>query len=463
MTRIHRRLLSNPVVAFSTAAITMSALAVVTPKVPAGAVLQDTPKAIVDEAWQIVNREYVDREAVEQKWQPLRQKLLNRNYINKEQAYAALREAFKTFDDVYTRFMDPKQFDSLNNQTQGELSGVGIRLELPKDTKVLTIVEPLPDSPASRAKVKSGDRIVAVDGKSTKGMSIEDASALIRGEIGSKVVLRLRRKGQKDFDQPITRAKIELQTVRYSLRNEGGKRIGYIRLSDFSSHADEQMARAIKKLNNKQVDAFILDLRGNPGGLLDQSLSISQMWLEKGDIVKTTDRTNIVEIVDRNGTVKTLDDAGKIRMLNRRGFYQEVVPNRPVLSKLPLAVLVDGNSASSAEILTGALQDNQRATIIGTQTFGKALVQSVHPLMSDRAGLAVTIAHYYTPKGTDISKKGIVPDIEVKLSEKDRDTLSNNPKLIGTLTDPQYAKAVSILGGGTIAENSITKTSQRSQ
>jgi carboxyl-terminal processing protease len=462
MIRIHRRLLRHPVITFSAAAVTVTAFTIVTPKTPANATLQDTPKAIVDEAWQIVNREYVDRVAVQNKWLPLRQKLLSRDYATKEQAYAALREAFKTFDDVYTRFMDPKEFDSLNNQTQGELSGVGIRLDLPKETNVLTVVEPLPNSPASRAGVQAGDQIIAVDGKATKGLSIEDASALIRGETGTKVVLQLLRKG-KVFNQPITRAKIELQTVRYSLRDEAGKRIGYIRLSDFSSHADEQMAAAIKDLNRQKVDAFVLDLRGNPGGLLDQSLAISQMWLENGDIVKTSDRSNVVEIVDRGGMIKTLDKAGKIRMVNRNGFYQEVVPNRPVLSKLPLAVLVDGNSASSAEILTGALQDNRRATIIGTHTFGKALVQSVHPLISDNAGLAVTIAHYYTPAGRDISKKGIAPDVEVKLTDADRDKLSQNPKLIGTMADPQYAKAISLLGGGALAEKSMPKTSQRTQ
>jgi carboxyl-terminal processing protease len=461
MTRIHRRFLSHPVVAFSSTLLTLGTIAVVVPQVPAGAVLQDTPKAIVDEAWQIVNREYVDRAAVEQRWQPLRQKLLSRNYSSKAQAYEALREAFKTFDDVYTRFMDPQQFDALNNQTQGELSGVGIRLELPETTKILTVVDPLPDSPAAKAGIQSGDQILSIDSKSTKGLSIEDASGLIRGEVGSKVILRIGRKGTADFNQPITRAKIELQTVRYSLREEGGKRIGYIRLNDFSSHADTQMEAAIKALEKQKVDAYVVDLRGNPGGLLDQSLSISQMWIEQGDIVKTTDRTKVTEIIDRGGMVKTLDPTGKVRLLNRQGFYQEVVPNRPVLTKLPLAVLVDANSASSAEILTGALKDNKRATIVGTQTFGKALVQSVHPLMSDSSGLAVTIAHYYTPNGTDISKKGIKPDFLVELTEADRTTLSKNPKLIGTMSDPQYAKAVTALGVSTIAEKSSTKTSQQ--
>jgi carboxyl-terminal processing protease len=459
MTRFSRHSWITPVLALSCTALSFSAVVLTHPPQPAQAFMQDTPKQVVDEAWQIVNREYVDPKFNNQDWQAVRKTLLNRNYATKQQAYDALRDAFKKLDDVYTRFMDPKQFESLNSQTSGELSGVGIRLELPEDTKVLTVVEPIPNSPASKAGVESGDRILAINGKNTKGMSVEDASNIIRGEAGTKVTLKIGRKGEADRDQPLVRAKIELQTVRSEVRTEGEKKIGYIRLGDFSSHADEQMELAIKDLNQKQVEGFVLDLRSNPGGLLEQSLLITQMWLEKGDIVKTADRSNVLETVDRTGLVKTSDKEGRLRSVNRRGFYQELVPNNPVLSKLPLVVIVDGNSASSAEILTGALKDNKRATVVGTKTFGKALVQSVHPLMSDRSGLAVTIAHYYTPNGTDISKKGIAPDIVVELSEAKRKELSSRPKLIGTMADPQYAQAVSVLKkNANVAEKPVMKT-----
>jgi carboxyl-terminal processing protease len=459
MTRFSRHSWITPVLALSCTAFSFSAVVLTQPQPPAQASMQDTPKQIVDEAWQIVNREYVDPKFNNQDWQAVRKTLLNRNYATKQQAYDALRDAFKKLDDVYTRFMDPKQLESLNSQTSGELSGVGIRLELPEDTKVLTVAEPIPNSPASKAAIESGDQILAINGKSTKGMSVEDARNIIIGEPGTKVTLKIGRKGEADRDQPLVRAKIELQTVRSEVRTEGEKKIGYIRLGDFSSHADQQMELAIKDLNQKKVEGFVLDLRSNPGGLLEQSLLISQMWLEKGDIVKTADRSNVLETVDRTGLVKTSDKEGRLRSVNRRGFYQELVPNNPVLSKLPLVVIVDGNSASSAEILTGALKDNKRATVVGTKTFGKALVQSVHPLMSDRSGLAVTIAHYYTPNGTDISKKGIAPDIVVELSEAKRKELSSRPKLFGTMADPQYAQAVLVLKkDANVAEKPVMKT-----
>ncbi|MBK1990305.1 S41 family peptidase [Sphaerospermopsis aphanizomenoides BCCUSP55] len=388
------------------------------------AALQDSPKALVDQVWQLVNREYVDGKFNQQDWQATRQSLLSKDYTSNEQAYVAIRSALQTLGDPYTRFMDPKQFTALTTQTSGEVSGIGIRMEVNETTKRLTVVEAIENSPALKAGVKSGDEILAIDGKPTVKMKVDEASNLIRGKVGTAITLRLARPGKNEFDLKLTRATIEVPTVNYTLKQEGGRRVGYIRLREFSAHAADQMRRAIRNLNNQKVDSYVLDLRGNPGGLLQASIEIARMWIDNGGIVKTVDRV---------------------------GGSEETKANRTALTNRPLAVLVDGNSASASEILTGALKDNKRAVVVGSQTFGKALVQSVHEL-NDGSGLAVTIAHYYTPKGTDINHKGITPDIQLDLTEAQERQLAANPNLIGTLNDPQYARAITALSNTKFAQ-----------
>lgn len=388
--------------------------------------LQDNnPKILVDEVWQLVNSEYVDGTFNKINWQAVRQDLLSRNYTSREQAYKAVEQALEKLNDPYTRFLDPKQYQALTDQTSGELSGVGIRLELNEKTNRLTVVEAIESSPALKAGIKSGDEILAINGKPTKGLDVQQASSLIRGKAGTLITLKIGRSGNKTFDLKLTRATIEVPTVRYTLKQEGKRKVGYISLREFSSHASEQMQRAIKNLDSQQVDAYVLDLRGNPGGLLTSSIEIARMWLDSGAIVRTVDRD---------------------------GGSEQSVANRTSLTKLPLAVLVDGNSASASEILAGALQDNNRAIVVGSQTFGKALVQSVHSL-SDGSGVAVTIAHYYTPKGTDISHKGITPNIKIDLTEAQAQTLGSNPTLVGTKNDPQYTRAIAILANNSVAQS----------
>lgn len=390
------------------------------------AALQDSPKAVADQVWQIVNREYVDSTFNKQDWQAIRQSLLSKDYTSKDQAYVAIREALQKLGDPYTRFMDPKQYEALTTQTSGEVSGIGIRMELNDKTKRLTVVEAIENSPALKAGIKAGDEIVAIDGKPTDLMNVDDASKLIRGKAGTNVTLRLARQGQADFNIKLTRATIEVPTVTYSLKQEGNHRVGYIRLREFSAHAGDQMRRAIRELSSQKVDSYVLDLRGNPGGLLDASIEIARMWYNSGAIVKTVDR---------------------------EGNSEQTKANHTALTNLPLAVLVDGNSASASEILTGALKDNKRAVVVGSQTFGKALVQSVHELM-DGSGLAVTIAHYYTPNGTDINHKGIAPDIKLDLTEAQEQELASDPSLIGTKNDPQYVKAIAVLSSNSVAQTS---------
>jgi len=390
------------------------------------AALQDSPKAVADQVWQIVNREYVDSTFNKQDWQAIRQSLLSKDYTSKDQAYVAIREALQKLGDPYTRFMDPKQYEALTTQTSGEVSGIGIRMELNDKTKRLTVVEAIENSPALKAGIKAGDEIVAIDGKPTDLMNVDDASKLIRGKAGTNVTLRLARQGQADFNIKLTRATIEVPTVTYRLKQEGNHRVGYIRLREFSAHAGDQMRRAIRELSSQKVDSYVLDLRGNPGGLLDASIEIARMWYNSGAIVKTVDR---------------------------EGNSEQTKANHTALTNLPLAVLVDGNSASASEILTGALKDNKRAVVVGSQTFGKALVQSVHELM-DGSGLAVTIAHYYTPNGTDINHKGITPDIKLDLTEAQEQELASDPSLIGTKNDPQYVKAIAVLSSNSVAQTS---------
>jgi len=388
------------------------------------AALQDSPKNVVDEVWQIVNQEYVDNTFNNVDWQATRQQLLSKNYTSKDQAYAAIREALKPLGDRYTRFLDPEQFKALTNQTTGELTGVGIRMGLHDQSKYLMVVEPIENSPAAKADIKPGDGILAIDGKSTKGMSLEQASTLIRGEVGTPVTLQLSRDGKGVFDVSLTRAQIELPAVHQTLKQEGQMRVGYISLNEFSSHAAEQMQRAINNLKAENVNAYVLDLRGNPGGLLQASVEIARMWMDSGPIVRTVDR---------------------------KGGEQQFSANRTALTQLPLAVLVDGNSASASEILTGALKDSKRATVIGSQTFGKAVVQSVHSL-SDGSGLAVTISRYYPPGGEDINHVGITPDIKIDLTNEQEQRLESQPKLRATGDDPQYKQAIATLQRNVLAQ-----------
>ena len=397
-------------------AVTLSTIAVAgLVNLPQGqALFRESPKEIVDEVWQIIYRQYVDGTFNQVDWQAVRQEYLKKSYTDKEQAYKSIREMLKKLDDPYTRFMDPKEFKNMQVDTSGELTGVGITIGLDEDTKKLTVIAPLEDTPAFKAGILAKDVITKIDGKSTKGMDTSQAVTLIRGEPGSKVKLTISRNG-KERDYLITRAKIEIHPVDYSLKQTPAGRTGYIRLKQFSANASKEMREAIRDLEKKNVDGYILDLRNNPGGLLFSSIEIARMWLKDGTIVSTIDRKGLVDKEAANGRS---------------------------LTEKPLVVLVDKGSASASEILSGALQDNKRAVLVGSKTFGKGLVQSVRPL-EDGSGVAVTIAKYLTPNGADINKAGIKPDIKVELSDEQRQNLwlKQRDKL-ATLQDPQFAKAI---------------------
>ncbi|HEY9875835.1 MAG TPA: carboxyl-terminal processing protease CtpC [Candidatus Obscuribacterales bacterium] len=382
------------------------------------AFFSDSPKEIVDEVWQIVDRQYVDGTFNQVDWRKVRTDYVkSRSYTSKEEAYKAIREMLKKLNDPYTRFMDPKEFKNMQIDTSGQLTGVGIQLAQDEKTKKLVVIAPIEDTPAAKAGVLAKDTIVKINGKSTDGMDVNQAVQLIRGQEGTPVTLTIAR-GDKQLDFRLKRARIEIHPVRYSFQNSqqlGG--IGYIRLNQFSANAASEMRNAIRKLENQRVAGYILDLRSNPGGLLYGSIEIARMWMEDGTIVSTVDR---------------------------QGETDRQNANRSALTKKPLVVLVDGGSASASEILSGALQDNKRAVLVGSKTFGKGLVQSVRPL-GDGSGMAVTIAKYYTPSGRDINRAGIKPDVLVELTDAQRQSLSSDRTKVGTPADPQYAKALEIL------------------
>jgi carboxyl-terminal processing protease len=383
---------------------------------PSIAAFRDNPKEIVDEVWQTINRDYVDGTFNRNDWRQVRRNFVeNREYASKAEAYQAVREMLKLLDDPYTRFLDPEQFRSMQIETSGELTGVGIQLGMDDATKELVVISPIEDSPAMRAGLRARDVLTSIGGKSTKDMDLNQAVSLIRGPVNTTVRLGIRR-GTQEFEVELTRARIELHAVKSEVRDTPAGKVGYISLRQFNANAAQDMRKTLQNLNSK-VNSFVLDLRSNPGGLLYSSAEIARMFMDNVTIVSTIDR---------------------------KGESERLVANRQSLTDKPLVVLVDGSSASASEILSGALQDNKRAVVVGTPTFGKGLVQSVQSL-SDGSGLAVTIAKYYTPNGTDINKSGIKPDIVVELSKADQERLNKNRELIGTMADPQFAKAVEVL------------------
>ncbi|HEY9808679.1 MAG TPA: carboxyl-terminal processing protease CtpC [Halomicronema sp.] len=399
------------VVVFSTVAI---AGANIHPKVLAS--FNNSPKELVDEVWQIVDRNYVDATFNQVDWDNVRNQYLNRQYTSKDEAYKAIREMLEKLKDPYTRFMDPKEFQNMQIDTRGELTGVGLQLAQDEETKKLVVVAPIEETPAFKAGILAKDEIVKIDGKSTEGMDVNQAVQLIRGEANTKVILTIQR-GKQQLEFPLTRTRIEIHPVRHSVRQTPSGKIGYIRLIQFSENAAGEMRSAIQDLEKQKVDGYILDLRSNPGGLLQASIEIARMWLEKGTIVST---------------------------VNRQGVTDKQSANNRALTKKPMVILVDGGSASASEILSGALQDNNRGVLVGTKTFGKGLVQSVRGL-NDGSGLAVTIAKYLTPSGRDINKHGIDPDVVFDLSDEQKLALRKDNTKIGTPDDPQYVKGLEIL------------------
>jgi len=367
---------------------------------------------LVSEVWRIVNRSYVDETFNHQNWWKVRLDALKERMDDRRQAYDTIEKMLARLDDPFTRLLRPEQYKTLQISTAGELTGVGLQIALDAQTKVLTVVAPIAGTPADVAGLLPGDRILNIDGIDTTRLSLDEAANRMRGPAGSHVVLRVEHQldGRID-DIDLVRDRIALNPVYARLQTVGdSENIGYIRLSQFSANAAEEMKRAIEDLENQGAQAYILDLRSNPGGLLQAGIEIARMWLTDSTIVYTVNRQAILDSFEADGTALTND---------------------------PLAVLVDRGTASASEILAGALQDNGRATLIGDRTFGKGLIQSLFDLPDD-SGLAVTVAKYETPNHRDINKLGIEPDIVIPQTPIPRDRLA-------TPDDLPYQTAVELL------------------
>jgi len=368
--------------------------------------------------WQIVNRSYVDDDFNHQNWYKVRRQFINRKFNSREDTYAAIREMLATLDDPFTRLLEPDKFRSMQTSTSGELTGVGLQIAVDEPDNTVTVIAPIEGSPADAAGVRSRDRIVGIDNIPTKGLSLDECATRMRGAIGSEVKLSLERpladaKGFEKLDVVIKRDRIAVTPIIAKINQEENHKVGYIRLNQFNGNAAADMEKTLKKFQSQGADRYVLDLRGNPGGLFDAGLQIARMWIPEGTVVYTVDRHGVQESFEAKG------DA---------------------ITNAPLVVLTDGGTASASEILAGALQENHRAQLVGTTTFGKGLIQSLYEL-EDGAGLAVTIAKYETPQHHNIHKRGIIPDIEVELTQP------ITRKQLGTKEDPQYVAALSVLDG----------------
>ena len=312
--------------------------------------------------------------------------------------------------DPYSAYMSPEIFKEMQADTSGEFGGLGI--EVGMEAGVVKVISPIDDTPASKAGLKAGDYIVKINNIQVQGKSLTEAVDLMRGPVGSGIELTVRRRGiKKAITFNIIREIIEVQSVKSELLDNN---IGYIRLTSFNDNSSEQIKKQIKKFKeNKNLNAYILDLRNNPGGLLSQAIKISDFFLENGEIVSTK---------------------GRKKSENRKWFAK----NGDILDGRTLLVLINYGSASASEIVAGALKDHKRAIILGESSYGKGSVQSIIPL-KNKGAIRLTVAKYYLPSGKSISEVGVKPDIEVN---EEGDNFR-----IKTDTDNQLDYAIKLLNG----------------
>ena len=351
--------------------------------------LSDVQELVVD-AWRLVNQSYVDPAQLEAvHWRRLRQKALEQSIVSSSQAYDAIETMLEPIGDPYTRLMRPADFGSLQSNTRGTVSGVGLQLGLRASDQMIVVIAPLDGSPAAEAGIASGSELVSVNGLGTRELGLEATAAALRGEAGSDVIVTVLPPGKERARETVLRRRqVDLQPVRPSRVIRAGHQLGVLRITQFSEPVPEQVRDALQAFRQGSagqppIEGLLLDLRNNSGGLVQAGLAVANGLLDAEPIVETQDRGGISD--------RQVAGAGS-------------------LYAGPMLTLVNGGTASASEILAGALQDSGRSPLAGSRTYGKGLIQTLIPL-GDGSGLAVTVARYLTPSGRDIQNQGIEPDL----------------------------------------------------
>ncbi len=358
--------------------------------IPSVNALSDSKQFVLD-AWMLVNEGYYDPERLNEiQWKKIRQKTLQKQIETSEEAFSAIENMLKPLDDPYTRILRPKDYELLKTSNFGsEINGVGLQLGEDEITKNIKVISTLAGSPAEEAGIISGDLINKVNGIPTTELGLANTASKLRGESGTKVLVQITSITDEIKEIDLERRSVDLRPVRTKRLRDDSHTIGYLRITQFSESVPKKIEEALKELKDKEVEGIILDLRNNSGGLVSSGIAVAESFLSEQPIVETKDR---------------------------KGIKDAIVSQKNTFFDGPMVTLVNKGTASASEILAGALQDNKRSTLMGEQTYGKGLIQSLKSL-GENSGIAITVASYLTPKGNNIQGKGITPDKILDLPE----------------------------------------------
>ena len=345
--------------------------------------LSDSKQLVLD-AWTLVNEGFYDPEKFDEiQWKRIRQKTLQKQIETSEEAYSAIEDMLRPLDDPYTRILRPKDYELLKTSNFGsEINGVGLQLGEDEISNKIKVISTLAGSPAEDAGIISGDLINKVNGISSEELGLANTASKLRGESGTKVLVEITSESGQIKEIDLERRSVDLRPVRTKRLRDDSHTIGYLRITQFSESVPNKIEEALEELKDKEVEGIILDLRNNSGGLVSSGIAVADSFLSERPVVETKDRN---------------------------GIKDAIISQKETFFDGPMVTLVNKGTASASEILAGSLQDNGRSTLIGEQTYGKGLIQSLKYL-GEESGIAITVASYLTPKGNNIQGRGITPD-----------------------------------------------------